>query len=406
MEWIHPQSLDTDLVVGIDSTAPDYEETFDTNYDIDTDIAIVPTSVPLNTGNFYDLPKEEPPTAGMIRGNLSQGLEAAQWYSRYVDSTIWADCDNYDAYISCADVVGSPWIAPEMASSDHFGTQELRADDVAGIDIYWFYLVEKGAGSGGTKLNTTTISKTYYSDELKIQYIIANSTGGDGNAVKITVGIECASDGTDITDADEGTAFTLEYNDATNITLTYESGCNWTVVESSMEGAERVYDTVFGSDCEYDITIIDMNSQSLTVNWNNYDYVDHEDNLVHGTWTDWSNMTAKDEYAIFTAEWNDPNWETDSYLHFTGLNASKTYKLEIKYAEAEDNFYVYEKKITPPLEMYFLGTLGETDTTIVTYDIRESLIVDGEFEIRLGGSDPTTQFSIKIYYMRLYVYEA
>lgn len=167
IELGHPDVSDYDLkqVVADEHSATDTDSYTALNYNYETRVDV----------SSYDIADAGPGTA---RGNIDGSLTASGT-AIYYGSALNPPSAEFDVWVSCADVTGSPWSDLTLTAGAFSAT--VAADDAIGQDTYTLSIVAEAAGSGGTNQLHAAHTDTYIADQITVKSTTANMTHQDIN---------------------------------------------------------------------------------------------------------------------------------------------------------------------------------------------------------------------------------
>ncbi|MHA1960479.1 MAG: DUF2341 domain-containing protein [Candidatus Thorarchaeota archaeon] len=315
IEWAHPDDVDVYMnATAVDSTGLWGDPVETSDYDVASKVDV--TNLVLNDGS------------GLADDGDTDGTVVANMTVVYHMSELEPDESVVDVYVYQNDVGSSPW---QMSRSGDFYIGNVVADDVVGLDTYSTKVVVNGTGFGGTDVTNTGDTDMYIADKVKVIYIAASNDFPDsGSDVVITVGLTQDYDEDEITTG----SFSLSYG-STYLSLSHDVGVNWTVTDNHQAG-RYVYDLVNGSDTYYGLTFVNMNGESLTVDWGNLSV--HQTGFQYGDYgvlIDSENMTGASNFAIFNATYHsvDSTWRMSLWFDFnmSDCDLDQDWRLEIKF---------------------------------------------------------------------------
>jgi hypothetical protein len=165
--------------------------------------------------------------------------------------------DGADIWCSSPNIAGSPW-SDTTVSSGAWSMTVDSDDSIGDIDSYWFYAVEDGKGSGGTKYNTSTVYDTYIADQIIVTSISTSDARDDVNDYIWTdITLDYVYGG----DVTTGTVTSSSY------AFTHIGSGVWRRNVTSASVTSESYASVAVSGDTHGITSIDQNGQSQTVIW-------------------------------------------------------------------------------------------------------------------------------------------
>ena len=218
IEWAHGDWADDDLrQYVIDGSAVTDDDSYDSNYDFETRLAITGFNAQDEDGYDSDY---------WYRGGILEPVYGVGTLT-YLGSSINPSGDDVDVWFACTDVAGSPWEDDTLTAGAFRATGE--ADDIVGLDTYTVKAVIEGAGSSGTDLITSgTQSDTFISDALEIWYYYTTSIHRGVNS-PVELGVWIRYDYDEVAIWEEGLTVWLQENSSgtQDLQLFHEATSKW-----------------------------------------------------------------------------------------------------------------------------------------------------------------------------------
>ena len=239
IEWIHSDIdnviLQTKVYDGTDTTTDNSSATFD-----------VISSVAISSSTISD-----------SRGNPSVSNLNITGTVYYCDSPTTIKPLSNEADVWITSTAGN--VSDLTLSSGIFSNASVPASSAVGLNTYTIKVVPESGGVSGADQTNSTYTKTYISDKVKVSYLVATEHNVyQGDQIFVYFNLIREYDSSAIT---SGTV-TLE-----GYTAQYFSGSQWFITVVKQSDIIVTFDSVTISGETYDITTVNMNSQSDETVW-------------------------------------------------------------------------------------------------------------------------------------------
>ena len=206
------------------------------------------------------LPMLSDGSGNLTRGNINDDITATGTVIYYGSVNNFPPSDQVDAWVSCADVAGSPWSDTTLTSGAFSMT--VDSDDVVGEDTYTFKIVKEGEGLGGTDFAHETHTHNYVADRIKVMsYTIVNPSGDNRNNIGTTYTIDIELhydyDGTDVADG------TITVNGESMDSYQGSGKWRWTPTQAGVTGI--TYNNMQATGNTHGITVEDNTVTQLII---------------------------------------------------------------------------------------------------------------------------------------------
>jgi len=246
IEWEHPDSTDDRLSQYVrDGEGASDTDYYLVNYDYETRLDI--------TGNTID-----DGIGTSNRGDVDSTATASGTVT-YFGSSINPPSDEVDVWASAALHSGNgPWSDTTLSSGNFAIT--IDADDVVGIDTYYYSVVFESAGSSGDNHLAGSESNTYISDRVEVQYINSND-----NRIDVNQTSECFV----LLYYEYNSSLVIDGSVSVNgISATFSgSSGTWNFSETKSSVQLVTYDTIEVSGNTVGLTVVNHNGQTLNQIW-------------------------------------------------------------------------------------------------------------------------------------------
>ena len=239
VDWDFPDLTDLDLEQYVYDGTDSDTDWYEANWEIETRLT-------------YSVA----PNLSDDRGNTGTADLVGAGTVTYYTSALFPTAGETDVWIM-HDVSGT-WSGD--VTSGAFSITSVGSSASVRENTYTFKVVEQGAGSGGSDLYyTTSLTDTFITDTIQVQsYTVTDVRVNLNDNVNIDILLWYDYDNTAVTTG------TLTINGAS---LSHQGSGTWRFTDSESTVLQNTYDTVAGSEPAFGITVVDQNSQSESVIW-------------------------------------------------------------------------------------------------------------------------------------------